>query len=178
MRSSALSWLIALTLLVVGVAALVSVPAFPMRLLIACATVFLVDAIGGRWFGYFSLLSLGAGIVGDTNNTWLTMLPLLVGSAWAALFLRHAEPGWFGVVLGVVGFALPAVVLHFARSRLDPNLVLPSGTQYLTLHGGVGAGTLLIASLVGFWWRSRQEHAPHRRITRARRSSPATRARP
>jgi hypothetical protein len=171
MRSSGWSWLLALTLLVVGMAALASVAAFPMRLLIACGMVFLVDAIGGRWFGYVSIVGLGAGLIGDTNNTWLTLLPLLVGSAWAALFLRHAEPGWFGVILGIVGWALPAVVMQVLRSRLDPNLNLPSGAQYVALHVGVGAGTLLLTSLIGFLWSARAVQRPRSRLTKARRST-------
>ena len=162
MRSSLASWLISLMLLAVGAALLLVVEPFPQRLMIACAMVFLVDALGGRWFGYFSLLGLGAGLLNDPSGTWVLMLPLVLGSLWAALFLRHAEPGWFGVPLAIVGFALPAVAMLITRSRLDPLLELPLGNQYLLFHGLTGASALVIATLLAWPFKSRPSQRPAR----------------
>lgn len=149
-------------LLAAGTALVLVVEPFPQRLVIACAMVFLVDAFGGRWFGYFSLLGLGTGLLNDPSGAWLTMLPLVLGSLWAALFLRHAEPGWFGVPLGVIGFALPAVVLLLVRQRLDPLLALPMESQYLVLHVLTGALTVVFSTLVALPFKSRQTQRPAR----------------
>lgn len=162
MRSSLASWLVGLLLLAAGAASLLTVEPFPQRLMIACAMVFLVDALGGRWFGYFSLLGLGAGLFNDPAGTWVLMLPLMLGSLWAALFLRHAEPGWFGVPLAIIGFALPAVTLLIARSRLDPLLELPLGNQYLLFHGLTGASAVVISTLMALPFKARQTQRPAR----------------
>lgn len=162
MRSSLASWLTGLVLFAAGAGLLLIVEPFPQRLMIACAMVFLVDALGGRWFGYFGLLGLGAGLLNDPNGTWVLMLPLVLGSLWAALFLRHAEPGWFGVPLSIVGFVLPAVAMLIARSRLDPLLELPLGNQYLLFHGLTGASAVVIATLLALPFKSRQTQRPAR----------------
>ena len=169
MRSSLAAWLVGLVLLAAGAALLLVIEPFPQRLIIACAMVFLVDALGGRWFGYFSVLGLGAGLLNDSSGTWVLMLPLVLGSLWAALFLRHAEPGWFGVPLSIVGFALPAVVMLIARSRLDPLLELPLGNQYLLLHVLTSASAVVISTLVALPFRSQSTQRPARvRRTAAR----------
>lgn len=162
MRSSFAAWLVGLVLLAVGAALVLVVEPFPQRLVIACAMVFLVDAFGGRWFGYFSLLGLGTGLLNDPSGLWLTMLPLALGSLWAALFLRHAEPGWVGVPLGVIGFALPAVVLLLVRSRLDPLLELPLGNQYLAFHVLTGGLAVVFSTLVALPFKSRLSQRPAR----------------
>ena len=169
MRSSLASWLIGVVLLAAGSGLVLVVEPFPQRLIIACAMVFLVDAFGGRWFGYFSLLGLGAGLLNDPSGTWVLMLPLVLGSLWAALFLRHAEPGWFGVPLGIIGFALPAVVMLLVRSRLDPLLTLPMGSQYLMLHILTGALALVVSTLMALPFKARSTQRPARvRRTAAR----------
>ncbi len=162
MRSSFASWLIGLVLLAAGAALVLVVEAFPQRLVIACAMVFLVDAFGGRWFGYFSLFGLSAGLLNDPSGLWLTMLPLTLGSLWAALFLRHAEPGWFGVPLGILGFALPAVVMLLVRQRLDPLLELPLGNQYLAFHVLTGGFAVVFSTLVALPFKSRPAQRPAR----------------
>ncbi len=169
MRSSFASWLVGLVLLAAGAALVLVIEPFPLRLVIACAMVFLVDAFGGRWFGYFSLLGLGTGLLNDPSGVWLMMLPLALGSLWAALFLRHTEPGWFGVPLGILGFALPAVVMLLVRQRLDPLLELPLGNQYLAFHALTGGLTVVFATLVALPFKSRQMQRPARvRRTTAR----------
>lgn len=162
MRSSFASWLVGLVLLAAGAALVLVIEPFPQRLVIACAMVFLVDAFGGRWFGYFSLLGLGTGLLNDPSGVWLTMLPLMLGSLWAALFLRHAEPGWFGVPLGILGFALPALVMLLVRQRLDPLLELPLGNQYLAFHGLTGGLAVVFSTLVTLPFKSRQTQRPAR----------------
>lgn len=169
MRSSLASWLIGVVLLAAGAALTLVVEPFAQRLVIACAMVLLVDAFGGRWFGYFSLLGLGAGLLNDPSGTWVLMLPLVLGSLWAALFLRHAEPGWFGLPLGIIGFALPAVVMLLVRKRLDPLLALPMESQYLVLHVLTGALAVVLSTLVALPFKSRQTQRPARvRRTAAR----------
>ncbi len=155
-------------LLVSGTLLVFVVSPFPQRLVIACVTVFLVDALGGRWFGYFSLLGLVAGLLNDPGGVWLLMLPLVAGSLWAALFLRHAEPGWLGVPLGIIGFILPLVVLLLLRKRLDPTLELPLQNQYPLLHGLTGGFAVIFSTLVGLPLQTRQNAA--RRPARVKRS--------
>lgn len=162
MRSSLASWLVGLVLLAAGAALVLVIESFPQRLVIACAMVFLVDAFGGRWFGYFSLLGLGTGLLNDPAGTWVLMLPLTLGSLWAALFLRHAEPGWFGVPLGILGFALPAVVMLLVRQRLDPLLELPLGNQYLVFHALTGGFAVVFSTLVALPFKSRLVQRPAR----------------
>jgi hypothetical protein len=168
MRSSLASWLAGVLLLVSGVALVFVVTPFPQRFVIACAMVFLVDALGGRWFGYFSVLGLASGLFNDPGGVWLLMLPLTVGSLWAALSLRHAEPGWLGVPLGIVGFALPLVVMMVLKSRLDPALELPLGSQYPVFHGLTGAFAVIFSTLVGLPLQTRQSVS--KRPARVRRS--------
>ena len=161
--------MVGVVLLAAGAALTLVIEPFPQRLVIACAMVCLVDAFGGRWFGYFSLLGLGVGLLNDPSGTWLLMLPLVLGSLWAGLFLRHAEPGWFGVPLGVIGFALPAVVMLLARNQLDPLLALPMESQYLPLHVLTGALAVVFSTLVALPFKSHQTQRPARvRRTAAR----------
>jgi hypothetical protein len=74
------------------------------------------------------------------------VLPLLIGSALVALVLRHAEPGWLGVLLVIVGFAAPVLALSIVQIKLDPTFVLPK--RYLELHLASGAGAILISNLL------------------------------
>jgi hypothetical protein len=168
MRSSLASWLAGLLLLASGTLLVFVVTPFPQRLVIACVTVFLVDALGGRWFGYFSLLGLAGGLFNDPGGVWLLMLPLVAGSLWAALFLRHAEPGWLGVPLGIVGFALPLGVMLVLKDRLDPGLELPLGTQYSVLHVLTGAFGVIFSTLVSLPLRASQTSS--QRPARVKRS--------
>jgi hypothetical protein len=143
------SWLSGLLLLISGSILVYVVQPFPQRFVIACAMVFLVDALGGRWFGYFSLLGLVAGLLSDADGSWLLLLPFIVGSLWAGLFLRHAEPGWWGVPLGILGFALPLVVLNVLKARLDPGFQFPFQNQYPLLHVLTGVFAIIFSTLVG-----------------------------
>jgi hypothetical protein len=156
MRSSLVSWLFGLLLLVSGMLLVFLVTPFPQRFVIACATVFLVDALGGRWFGYFSLLGLVGALFNDPGGAWTLMLPLVAGSLWAGLFLRHAEPGWFGVPLGIVGFALPLGVMLVLKNRLDPGLELPLGAQYPVLHVLTGVFSVIFSTLISLPLRATQ----------------------
>jgi hypothetical protein len=168
MRSSLASWLFGLLLLASGMLLVFMVTPFPQRFVIACATVFLVDALGGRWFGYFSLLGLAGGLFNDPSGTWLLMLPLVAGSLWAGLFLRHAEPGWLGVPLGIIGFVLPLGVMLVLRNRLDPGLELPLGSQYPVLHALTGAFSVIFSTLVSLPLRAAQ--TSRQRPARVKRS--------
>lgn len=155
-----------LFLLGVGCAVIFVFPAFPIRLIAACAMVFLVDAFGGRWFGYTAIPFIGIGLLNDTAGNWILVLPLLVGSFWGALFLRHAEPGWFGVPLGMIGFAAPLAGLLVLQGRIDPALQLPLQNQFPLYYMVSGAATILLSSIIlQFLRRSRVK--PARRVTRA-----------
>jgi hypothetical protein len=121
---------------------------FAERLVVACLTVFLVDAVGGRWFGYTALSVFLVGLLQDPDGSWGRMLPLLLGSGLTALVLRHVEPGWLGVPLAVLGFALPLVALIFVRDRLDPQLTLPLGDRYPLLHVLSVAFASMLSTLV------------------------------
>ncbi len=123
-------------------------PAFQVRLLVACLTVFLVDALGGRWFGYTAVPFIAIGLLNDRDGTWILLLPLLIGSFWAGLFLRHVEPGWFGVPLGMIGFLAPLVILVVLRSRVDPAMTLPLKTQFPLYYIGAGGIAILVSSVV------------------------------
>jgi hypothetical protein len=131
----------------VGCVAIFGVADLPIRLLIACLMVFLVDAFGGRWFGYTAVPFLAVGLLNDPRETWILLLPLLIGSFWAGLFLRHAEPGWFGVPLGLIGFALPLAGLLALRGRIDPALQLPLQNQFVLYYLGAGAIAILVSSV-------------------------------
>jgi hypothetical protein len=165
-RSFVASWLMGLFLLGVGCAVIYLFPAFPVRLGAACLMVFLVDAFGGRWFGYTAIPFIGVGLLNDAAGNWILVLPLLLGSFWGALFLRHAEPGWFGVPLGMIGFAAPLVGLLVLRGRIDPALQLPLQNQFPLYYMISGAVTILLASIILQLLR-RSRAKPARRVTRA-----------
>lgn len=163
MRSPVAAWFFGLLLLGLGCFAIYSFPAFPVRLALACLTVFLVDALGGRWFGYASVPFIAVGLLNDPSGTWVLLLPLLIGSFWGGLFLRHVEPGWFGVPLGMLGFAAPLVGLLVLRGRIDPTLELPLKNQfsmYYLISGGVAI--LLASILIQFLRRTKAK--PARRV--------------
>jgi hypothetical protein len=147
MLSPLFAWLAGLTLSCVGGAALALAPlTFSYKVVVACVIVFFVDKLGGRWFGYASLLVLFAGLYRDPGHTWALVLPLLIGSGLVALVLRHAEPGWLGVLLVIVGFVAPVLVLSLVQLRLDPTFALPK--RYLELHFAGGAGAILFSNLL------------------------------
>jgi hypothetical protein len=155
-----------LFLLGVGCAVIFVFPAFPVRLIAACAMVFLVDAFGGRWFGYAAIVFVGVGLLNDTAGNWVLVLPLLIGSFWGALFLRHAEPGWFGVPLGMIGFAAPLVGLLVLRGRVDPALQLPLANQFPLYYLVSGSVAILVSSVILQLLR-RSRVKPVRRVARA-----------
>jgi hypothetical protein len=131
----------------VGCGIIYSVSDLPVRLVAACLMVFLVDAFGGRWFGYTAVPFVAVGLLNDPRETWILLLPLVVGSFWAGLFLRHVEPGWFGVPLGLVGFVLPLSGLLALRGRVDPALQLPLQNQFVLYYLGAGAIGILVSSI-------------------------------
>jgi hypothetical protein len=162
MLSPLFAWLAGLTLSIAGGAALAFAPlTFSYKVIVACVIVFFVDKLGGRWFGYASLLVLFAGLYRDPSHSWVLVLPLLIGSGLVALVLRHAEPGWIGVLLVIVGFAAPVLVLSVVQIRLDPTFALPK--RYLELHLASGAGSILLSNLLETLLRRRnasvQAHA-------------------
>jgi hypothetical protein len=147
MLSPLFAWLAGLTLSTVGGVALALAPlTFSYKVMIACAMVFFVDKLGGRWFGYTSLLVLFAGLYRDPSHAWALVLPLLIGSSLVALVLRHAEPGWIGVLLVIVGFAAPVLVLSVVQIKLDPTFKLPA--RYLQLHLTSGTGAIVLSNLL------------------------------
>ena len=151
MRSSLASWFSGLMLAALGAAAMYVVTPFPQRFAIACLMIFLVDAFGGRWFSYAAGLLLVVGLVNDPTGHWVQLFPLVVGSLWAALLLRHTEPGILGIPLSFVGFALPLVAMVTLRSKLDANLTLPLGSRFALYYLLSGAVAIVLSSLVGFF---------------------------
>lgn len=148
---------------------LVSMPLpFAQRLIAACLAVFLVDALGGRWFGYAALAIPFVGLFADPGGTWAGMLPLIVGSLLSALVLRHAEPGWLGVPLALGGFVLPLAAILVVRARLDPSLELPLGGRYPQLHALAGGFAILVSTVVAM---------PRRAAARRRQAQARGRAR-
>jgi hypothetical protein len=155
MLSPLFAWLAGLTLSALGGAALALAPlTFSYKVVIGCAMVFFVDKLGGRWFGYASLLVLFAGLYRDPGQAWALILPLLIGSSLVALVLRHAEPGWIGVLLVIIGFAVPVLALSIVQIKLDPTFVLPK--RYLELQVASGAGAIVLSNLLEtlIRWRS------------------------
>ena len=147
MLSPLFAWLAGLLISIAGGAALALAPlTFSYKVILACVIVFFVDKLGGRWFGYTSLLVLFAGLYRDPGHTWALVLPLLIGSSLVALVLRHAEPGWIGVLLVIVAFAAPVLILSVVQIRLDPTFALPK--RYLELHLASGAGAILVSNLL------------------------------
>jgi hypothetical protein len=148
MRSFVVSFLLAAALAAAGGFVAASSAPLEVRLVAAVAAVFLVDAVGGRWFGFASVALLFAGLAQDASGQWVRLLPLLVGSALAALFVRHAEPGWLGAPLVVAAFALPAVAFLVFRPRLDAGFEVPLGTRYLQWHALAAVAGVVAAGLV------------------------------
>lgn len=147
MLSPLFAWLAGLILSTAGGAALALAPlTFSYKVVVGCALVFFVDKLGGRWFGYASLLVLFAGLYRDPGHSWALVLPLLIGSSLVALVLRHAEPGWLGVVLVIAGFAAPVLVLSIVQIKLDPTFALPK--RYLELQVASGVGAILFSNLL------------------------------
>jgi hypothetical protein len=148
MRSVLFPWLSG-TVVALSGALLLSLPlSFPIKLVIACLAVFLTDALGGRWYGYASVLVLLAGLLRDPSGQWATMLPLVMGSTLAALVVRHSERTWFGVLLAMVAFMLPVVLMQALRVRIDPALQLPLGSRYVVLHLLASSFSILVSSLL------------------------------
>jgi hypothetical protein len=155
MLSPLFAWLAGLTISIAGGAALALAPlTFSYRVILACMIVFFVDKLGGRWFGYASLLVLFAGLYRDPGHTWALVLPLLIGSGLVALVLRHAEPGWIGLLLVIAGFAAPVLVLNLVQIKLDPTFALPK--RYLELHLASGAGAIVLSNLLEMVLRHRR----------------------
>jgi hypothetical protein len=158
MLSPLFAWLAGLTISIAGGAALALAPlTFSYRVILACMIVFFVDKLGGRWFGYASLLVLFAGLYRDPGHTWALVLPLLIGSGLVALVLRHAEPGWIGLLLVIAGFAAPVLVLNLVQIKLDPTFALPK--RYLELHLASGAGAIVLSNLLEMVLRRRRTQA-------------------
>jgi hypothetical protein len=151
-----------------GCAAIFTFSGLPLRLFLACATVFLVDAFGGRWFGYTAVPFIAVGLFNDPRETWILLLPLLIGSFWAGLFLRHAEPGWMGVPLGLVGYALPLAGLLALRGRIDPALQLPLQNQFVLYYMAAGGAAILVSSIVIQLIRRQSRPKPARQPARVR----------
>jgi hypothetical protein len=162
-RSPVAAWLLGLLWLGLGCLVLYSFADLPVRLLTACLMVFLVDAFGGRWFGYTAVPFIAVGLLNDPRDTWILLLPLLIGSFWAGLFLRHAEPGWFGVPLGLIGFLLPLAGLLALRGRVDPALQLPLQNQFVLYYLGAGAIAIVVSSIVIQILRRQQRPKPSKR---------------
>jgi hypothetical protein len=160
MRSSLASWFSGLMLAALGAAAMFVVTPFPQRFAIACLMIFLVDAFGGRWFSYAAGLLLVVGLLNDPTGHWVQLFPLVVGSLWAALLLRHTEPGFLGVGLSFVGFGLPVLAFVTLRSKLDANLTLPLGSRFAMYYLLSGAVAIVISSVIAFFLkRSMQPRA-------------------
>jgi hypothetical protein len=151
MRSSFASWFSGLMLAALGAAAMFVVTPFPQRFAIACLMIFLVDAFGGRWFSYAAGLLLVVGLMNDPTGHWVQLFPLVVGSLWAALLLRHTEPGFLGVGLSFVGFALPLVAMVALRTKLDANLTLPLGSRFAMYYLLSGAVAIVLSSVIGYF---------------------------
>jgi hypothetical protein len=126
---------------------------FPQRFAIACLMVFLVDAFGGRWFSYAAGLLVVVGLFNDPTGHWVQLFPLVVGSLWGALLLRHTEPGVLGIPLSFVGFALPLGAMVVLRSNLDANLTLPLGSKFAMYYLLSGAVAILFSSVIAFFLR-------------------------
>jgi hypothetical protein len=148
MRSTVFPWLSGVLVALSGALLLALPLSFPIKLLVACLTVFLTDAFGGRWFGYASVLVLFVGLSRDPNGQWATMLPLVVGSALAALLVRHSERTWFGVLLSMGAFMLPVGLMQVIRPRFDPALQMPLGSRYVVLHLLASSFAILVSSLL------------------------------
>lgn len=151
MRSSFASWFSGLMLAALGAAAMFVVTPFPQRFAIACLMIFLVDAFGGRWFGYAAGLLLVVGLMNDPTGHWVQLFPLVVGSLWAALLLRHTEPGFLGILLSFIGFALPLVAMVTLRTKLDSNLTLPLGSRFAMYYLLSGAVAIVLSSIFAFF---------------------------
>ncbi len=148
MRSALFPWLSG-TVVALSGALLLSLPlSFPLKLVIACLTVFLTDALGGRWYGYASVLVLFAGLLRDPSGQWATMLPLVMGSTLAALVVRHSERTWFGVLFAMVAFMVPVMLMQVIHPRIDPALQLPLGSRYIVLHLLASSFSILVSSLL------------------------------
>ncbi|MFN3265620.1 MAG: hypothetical protein ACK41E_02160 [Deinococcales bacterium] len=167
MRSPVAAWFMGLLWLGLGCAAIYTFSDLPLRLLLACLMVFLVDAFGGRWFGYTSIPFITVGLLNDPKETWILLLPLIVGSFWAGLFLRHAEPGWLGVPLGIIGFTLPVAALITLRGRVDPMLQLPLQNQFLYFYVGAGIAAIFCSSILIQILRRQARLKPARRPKQA-----------
>ncbi len=148
MRSLLFPWLSGALVVLSGALVLTLPIPFPIKLVVACLTVFLTDALGGRWFGYASVLVLFAGLANDPSGQWATMLPLVAGSTLAALVVRHSERTWFGVLLSMVVFMLPVLVMQTVRPRFDPALQVPLGSRYVVLHMLASSFAILVSSLL------------------------------
>jgi hypothetical protein len=152
-----------LVVLATGCILVLITPSFPIRFVLACLTVILVDGMGGRWFGYAAIPFMAVGLLNDQQGTWALMLPMTIGSLWAGLFMRHLESNWWGVPLGLIGFMAPLAVITVLRSRIDPGLQLPLGGQFPLLYGITGTAVMVIS---GFLWSTVQ------RTQRAMRGKP------
>ena len=159
MRSPVVSWIAGLVLAGVGLLVMLSPLPFGWRLVLACLTVFMVDALGGRWFGYASLSLLFVGLLNDRSGTWALMLPLVLGSAFAALVMRHVERGWLGVPFAIGAFMLPLLGFLMIRPRIDPGFQLPlKQNDYVLLHLLAVSVAVLVSSFFSpftrrFWRR-------------------------
>ncbi len=142
-------------MLATGCALVLITPSFPIRFVLACLMVLLVDSFGGRWFGYAAILFTAVGLLNDQQGTWALLFPLIIGSLWAGLFMRHLEPNWWGVPLGFIGFMAPLAVILVLRSRIDPALQLPLGDQFPLLYGITGAASMIIS---GILWNTVQRN--------------------
>jgi L-lactate permease len=65
--------------------------------------------------------------------------------------LRHTEPGFLGIPLSFVGFALPLAAMLVLRSKLDPNLTLPLGSRFGLYYLLSGAVAIVISSLIAWF---------------------------
>ncbi len=152
-----------------GAAAMYVVTPFPQRFLVACLMVFLVDAFGGRWFSYASGLLLIVGLMNDPTGHWVQLFPLVVGSLWAALLLRHTEPGWLGVPLGLLGFGLPLLAMVVLKSKLDPDLTLPLGSRFAMYYFASGAIAIVLSSIIA-WFLKRASQPKAAKTSQTSRS--------
>jgi hypothetical protein len=148
-------------LLIWGIAGylIYAVPDFRTRLVVSTLAIFLVDALGGRWFGFASLGLILVGLLRDPRFVWSGFSPILLACGYAALLFRHAEPGWLGLPLTMAGFFAPLGVFVLLRSRIDPSFT-PPFNNYLLFHGLTGLGALLLAFGLQLWLGYRPKPKP------------------
>lgn len=132
---------------------------WPEKLFVWVLLTILADEFDG-WFGYLGVLAAGLAFVSPhaPPAQWLIIVPLIGGSLFALLLVKHSGGPFVLPFAGAV-YMLPMLAAARFGAKLDPTLTLPANEEFqrnATLAMLIGLGISLIRHIVQWALRVRE----------------------